>query len=69
VNDIAVKTGVRTHRKLPTAPCSVVWSKGRAYVLEGSAGRLRWVGLDTFGRPCALSATALDEQGWSRRRA
>ncbi|WP_285751791.1 hypothetical protein [Lentzea sp. NBRC 105346] len=51
---------------LPTAPCSVVWSKGHAYVLEGF--RARWVGVDDRGRPHALSGADLQRRGWSRTR-
>ncbi|GGP63398.1 hypothetical protein [Saccharothrix coeruleofusca] len=51
---------------LPTAPCSVVWSKGHAYVLEGF--RARWVGVDDRGRPQVLSAADLQRRGWSRTR-
>ncbi|MEV0679667.1 hypothetical protein AB0I60_24390 [Actinosynnema sp. NPDC050436] len=51
---------------LPTAPCSVVWSKGHAYVLEGF--RARWVGVDDRGRPQALSGEQLQRRGWSRTR-
>ncbi|MGQ0837768.1 hypothetical protein [Actinokineospora sp.] len=52
-------------RGLPTAPCSVVWSRGHAFVLEPGRGGARWIGLDGFGRPCALTAEALERQGWS----
>jgi hypothetical protein len=52
---------------LPTTPCSVVWSKGHAYVLEGSHGR--WVGVDDRGRPQVLSGDELRRRGWSRTRA
>ncbi|MBW4721095.1 hypothetical protein [Saccharothrix obliqua] len=51
---------------LPTAPCSVVWSKGHAYVLEGF--RARWVGVDDRGRPSVLSGEQLQRRGWSRTR-
>ncbi|TWP52216.1 hypothetical protein FKR81_11625 [Lentzea tibetensis] len=51
---------------LPTAPCSVVWSKGHAYVLEGF--RARWVGVDDRGRPHALSGADLQRRGWTRTR-
>ncbi|ATE56418.1 MULTISPECIES: hypothetical protein [Actinosynnema] len=51
---------------LPTAPCSVVWSKGHAYVLEGF--RARWVGVDDRGRPQALTGAELQRRGWSRTR-
>ena len=53
-------------KPLPTAPCSVVWSKGHAYVLEGF--RARWVGVDDRGRPLALTAAELQRRGWSRTR-
>ncbi|KAA2254125.1 hypothetical protein F0L68_31045 [Solihabitans fulvus] len=51
---------------LPTEPCSVVWSCGHAYVLEGAHGRVRWVGRDDRGRPRALSGADLQRRGWSR---
>jgi hypothetical protein len=51
---------------LPTAPCSVVWSRGHAYVLEPVAGRSRWMGVDDRGRPVALSGADLQRRGWSR---
>lgn len=53
---------------LPTAPCSVVWSGGHAYVLEGPGviGTARWVGLDDRGRPRSLAAEDLRRRGWSR---
>ncbi|HEY3751596.1 MAG TPA: hypothetical protein VGL80_20640 [Pseudonocardiaceae bacterium] len=53
-------------RPLPTAPCSVVWSRGHAYVLEPVAGRSRWMGVDDRGRPVALSGADLQRRGWSR---
>ncbi|WP_326835955.1 hypothetical protein VSH64_13670 [Amycolatopsis rhabdoformis] len=53
----------------PTAPCSVVWCCGRPYVLEGRAGRARWVGNDDRGRPERLSNAELQRRGWSHRRA
>lgn len=53
---------------LPTAPCSVVWSRGHAYVLEGSRGRARWVGVDDRGRPQSLSGADLQRRGWSTTR-
>ncbi|RLK59429.1 hypothetical protein [Actinokineospora cianjurensis] len=53
---------------LPTAPCSVVWSHGHAYVLEYTGGAGRWVGLDAFGRPTALTPAALERQGWTQHR-
>ncbi|WP_222719964.1 hypothetical protein [Actinokineospora xionganensis] len=69
MNDIAARPVIRKPRPLPTVPCSVVWSKGHPFVLERFAGTARWVGMDTYGRPCALTPTALDSQGWSHRRA
>ncbi|WP_199444269.1 hypothetical protein [Umezawaea beigongshangensis] len=51
---------------LPTAPCSVVWSHGHAYVLEGF--RARWVGVDDRGRPQAFSGADLQRRGWTRTR-
>jgi ABC-type bacteriocin/lantibiotic exporter with double-glycine peptidase domain len=53
---------------LPTAPCSVVWSGGHAYVLEGFQGRPRWVGVDDRGRPQTLSCADLQRRGWTRTR-
>jgi hypothetical protein len=53
---------------LPTTPCSVVWSKGHAYVLEGLHGRVRWVGVDDRGRPLSLTNEDLERRGWSRTR-
>ncbi|WP_344864387.1 hypothetical protein [Amycolatopsis ultiminotia] len=53
----------------PTAPCSVVWSSGRPYVLESGRGRPRWVGCDDRGRPHTLSIAELRRRGWSHRRA
>ncbi|MET1071217.1 MAG: hypothetical protein ABWY11_01085 [Umezawaea sp.] len=51
---------------LPTAPCSVVWSKGHAYVLEGF--RARWVGVDDRGRPQAFTGADLQRRGWTHTR-
>ncbi|PRY33781.1 hypothetical protein [Umezawaea tangerina] len=53
-------------RVLPTAPCSVVWSKGHAYVLEGF--RARWVGVDDRGRPQAFTGADLQRRGWGYTR-
>lgn len=55
-----------TAAALPTAPCSVVWSRGHAYVLEPSLGRARWMGVDDRGRPEALSCADLQRRGWTR---
>jgi hypothetical protein len=49
--------------QLPTTPCSVVWSRGHAYVLEGF--RARWVGRDDRGRPHAISGAEMQRRGWS----
>lgn len=53
---------------LPTAPCSVVWSRGHAYVLESVHGRPRWLGVDDRGRREELSCADLQRRGWSRTR-
>nr|WP_092535090.1 hypothetical protein [Amycolatopsis arida] len=53
----------------PTTPCTVVWSQGRPYVLDGSVGRPRWMGTDAHGRPQALTGDDLRRRGWSFRRA
>ncbi|MQA10857.1 MAG: hypothetical protein GEU98_20335 [Pseudonocardiaceae bacterium] len=52
----------------PTTPCTVVWSQGRAFVLEETHGRTSWVGFDHRGRPQSLSASDLQRRGWSRHR-
>jgi hypothetical protein len=54
-----------TTQNLPTNPCSVVWSRGHAYVLEGLLGRARWVGVDDRGRPLSLTDADLHRRGWS----
>lgn len=60
----------QTHaRRLPTLPCSVVWSRGRAYVLEAVDGNAFWVGFDRYGRLRSLSRSALERQGWTHHRA
>jgi hypothetical protein len=51
---------------LPTAPCSVVWSRGHAYVLEGF--RARWVGVDDRGRPQTFTGADLQRRGWTHTR-
>lgn len=51
---------------LPTAPCSVVWSRGHAYVLESVQGRPRWQGVDDRGRAVQLSCADLQRRGWTR---
>lgn len=53
---------------LPTAPCSVVWSRGHCYVREGTLGRARWVGVDDRGRPQSLTDADLHRRGWTLRR-
>jgi len=50
--------------ELPTIPCSVVWSLGHAYVLEGTY----WMGVDDRGRPQSLTNADLERRGWSRTR-
>ncbi|AOS62960.1 hypothetical protein [Actinoalloteichus hymeniacidonis] len=55
-----------TDPTLPTVPCSVVWSRGHAYVLEGGPGQARWVGVDDRGRPIVLTSAELTQRGWSR---
>ena len=49
---------------LPTAPCSVVWSRGHAYVREGH----RWVGINDRGRQESLTSQQLQLRGWSKTR-
>ena len=51
---------------LPTVPCSVVWSRGHAYVLELIVNRPRWVGVDDRGRAVEFSCADLQRRGWSR---
>jgi hypothetical protein len=55
-----------TSENLPTSPCSVVWSRGHAYVREGALGRARWMGVDDRGRPQSLTDADLHRRGWSR---
>jgi hypothetical protein len=62
------KTGANKH-SLPTIPCSVVWSRGHAYVLEAALARSRWVGCDDRGRPTELTNAELQSQGWTLTRA
>ena len=59
----AMETESQQAHELPTTPCSVVWSRGHAYVLEGL--RARWVGRDDRGRPHALSGAEMQARGWS----
>jgi len=51
--------------QLPTTPCSVVWSKGHAFVLETALGWARWVGCDDRGRPQVFTRAELQSRGWS----
>lgn len=51
--------------QLPTAPCSVVWSRGHSYVLESGAERW-WAGVDDRGRARFLTDADLRRRGWSR---
>lgn len=53
---------------LPTQPCSVVWSRGNAYVLEWLDNGARWIGADDHGRPQALTGRELQRRGWSLAR-
>jgi hypothetical protein len=48
--------------KLPTEPCSVVWSRGHAFVRERGA---RWMGISDRGRPVVLNDAELDRRGWT----
>lgn len=57
------QTAVMNSAGLPTTPCSVVWSRGHAYVLEGF--RARWVGRDDRGRPHALTGAEMMRRGWT----
>lgn len=52
--------------RLPTAPCSVVWSAGHPFVLEPTPGPARWIGVNDRGRPLALTAAELQRRGWTR---
>lgn len=54
--------------QLPTRPCSVVWSQGHPFVLEGTRGRARWIGVDHRGRAQSLTNADLHSRGWSLRR-
>ncbi|HWE90973.1 MAG TPA: hypothetical protein VG317_16055 [Pseudonocardiaceae bacterium] len=58
----------RSSDRLPTVPCSVVWSGGHAYVLESVRGKARWVGVDDRGRPQELSGAELCRRGWTHPR-
>jgi hypothetical protein len=63
-----VAGGARPSASLPTTPCSVVWSKGHPFVLEGTHGRARWVGVDDRGRPQRLTGADLQRRGWTSTR-
>jgi len=54
--------------ELPTTPCSVVWSGGHSFVLEGVGGRARWAGVDDRGRARFLTDADLQRRGWSHSR-
>jgi hypothetical protein len=65
-SEIEAPEAKQSASSLPTSPCSVVWSRGHAYVLEPVAGRPRWLGVDDKGRPEALSGADLQRRGWTR---
>lgn len=53
---------------LPVTPCSVVWSGGHPWVLDGEPGipsPRRWVGLDDAGTPQVRTAAAMRAHGFS----
>lgn len=58
----------KIQRRLPTAPCSVVWSRGHAYVLETGLARARWVGCDDRGHPVEFTNAELEHRGWTLTR-
>lgn len=62
----AMETQPQQTDQLPTTPCSVVWSRGHAYVLEGF--RARWVGRDDRGRPHAITGAEMQRRGWTLTR-
>ncbi|TCO46460.1 hypothetical protein [Actinocrispum wychmicini] len=68
MNEADPETSNSNIAQLPTIPCSVVWSKGHAYVLEMGLGRSRWVGCDDRGRPQAFTHAELESRGWTRTR-
>ncbi|HET9144390.1 MAG TPA: hypothetical protein VFO68_33865 [Actinophytocola sp.] len=68
MTNIEEDSTVDSDTTLPTLPCSVVWCGNHAYVLEGFAGRSRWMGMDERGRPEALTNAELARRGWSRTR-
>lgn len=61
-------SAAQARQDLPTTPCSVVWSRGHAYVLERVGGRPWWMGVDDRGRPEQLTCADLQRRGWSRTR-
>ena len=66
--DAVVGDDTAVRANLPTEPCSVVWSRGHAYVLEAPVfGRLRWLGVDDRGRAEELSGDDLQRRGWTRK--
>ena len=56
--------GQIVHDPLPTAPCTVVWSRGHAYVLDRL--HCRWEGVDDRNRPRMFTSAELARRGWSR---
>ncbi|MFR9731640.1 hypothetical protein ACL03H_20625 [Saccharopolyspora sp. MS10] len=64
----AIAGGDDEASELPTTPCSVVWSGGHPFVLEGAGGRARWAGVDDRGRARFLTDAELRRRGWSRNR-
>ncbi|WP_460959383.1 hypothetical protein [Parasphingorhabdus pacifica] len=60
--------GDRWSVELPTMPCSVVWSNGHSFVLEGVGTRARWAGVDDRGRARFLTDADLQRRGWSHNR-
>ena len=64
--DAAAGDDAATTTSLPTTPCSVVWSRGHAYVLEPVGSRPRWLGVNDRGRAEQLSGADLQRRGWTR---
>lgn len=56
---------------LPTTPCSVIWSDGHPFVLDGEPGispiiaPRRWVGLSVVDQPLVLTADEMRDYGFS----
>ncbi|WP_237774053.1 hypothetical protein [Actinosynnema sp. ALI-1.44] len=67
--EIESKPKAKAKHRLPTVPCSVVWSRGHAYVLETGLSRARWVGCDDRGRPMELTNAEIERRGWTLTRA